>query len=164
MIFIYLYNNSVIASETAIKDSKYEQLETVKNIHNVDTVLKKYEGKYTIDNRINPKRLFDPRKFSPEVKQKQIENMVKAITGLKKSETHRMAMSLAKKGKASNFKGKKHSEYSKQLIKAGRGTRDPINGRKWCHDPLTGKEKRVFELPEGFRWGRTPEMNDWLGR
>jgi len=159
MVFIYLYqNNTIIATEDPLKGSEYEQLLTVKDLHNVEKVLARYDAKYKIDNRINKKKLL---RFTAEQRALGVERMTEAVKGVPKSVSHRLAMSEAKKGKASNFKGKNHTDYAKALIKIGRGTRDPIMGKKWCHDPMTGKEKRCHQLPEGYRWGRTPEFNDW---
>jgi len=76
---------------------------------------------------------------------------------------HRIKLSVAKKGKprptsvkrkisksmkgTSNFAGKEHSSKGKQNISDGRGSYDPIKGKKWYVNKHTSKTWRKTRNP-----------------
>lgn len=169
MIFIYQKDQTITLTDDPYYNSKPENklselIGQIKDPKNIPTILEKYEKKYTVKKEYNEKKFWSIHSLSSEQEQKRRRSISRAKSNQPLTLSHKMAISDSLKGRPSNFKGKQHTEYSKAIISSKRGDRDPIQGRRWCHDPLTGKEKRQFELPPGYRWGRTPEMNDWLGR
>jgi hypothetical protein len=79
--------------------------------------------------------------------------MSEAKIGRKRDEATKQKISNSRKGKG-NFIGKSHSQFAKKAIAFSRRGKNPVAGKRWCYNPITGKELRANELPEGFIWGR----------
>jgi len=163
MYFFYLTKDSIIITEERLK---HEQIQSTKDYDNIDKIVDQLKRTYkdcSIDRRVKVKRQFGWKYWSDETKEKSRKAISRSLTGLLKSEEHKRAISLARKGKG-NFTGKKHTDYTKALLSHARRGKDPIKGKRWCHNPLTGEERRLYELIEGFTWGRSPEIKDYFGR
>ena len=83
--------------------------------------------------------------------------MAEAKKGKKLSNHQRARISEGKKGRRGNHTGHRHSKDTKDMMSLAALGHKRIAGRKWCYDLLTGKERRVIELPKGYVWGRDPE-------
>jgi hypothetical protein len=68
------------------------------------------------------------------------------FSGLIITEEIKNKISNTMKGK-SNFQGKKHTAEGKKNISAGRGNYDPIKGKKWYTNTITGKSVRAYCVP-----------------
>lgn len=163
MYFFYLSQNSIIITEERLK---LEQIQSTKDYDAIDPIIEQLKRNYrnhSIDRRVKVKKQFGWKFWSDESKLKARKNISRALTGLLKSEEHKRAISEARKGKG-NFTGKKHTEYTKALLSHSRKGKDPIKGKRWCHNPLTGEERRLYDLVDGYVWGRSPEIKDYFGR
>lgn len=72
------------------------------------------------------------------------------------SEESKAKTSATMKGR-SNFRGKKHKDETKDAIAAAMLGNDNSAGLIWCHDPVSGEEKRIADLsllPAGWMVGR----------
>ena len=128
---------------------KFEILNTVADKNNIDamrTRLARSYPTYTFKELLRKIR----RPHSAETKER---------IGLSKVGKPRDAATIEKikttmAGK-SNFAGKKHSaETRAKMAAAKRGKPNICKGTVWVHDPVSGLEKRVSEVPEGHRRGR----------
>ena len=57
----------------------------------------------------------------------------------------------------SNFEGKRHNNDTKAVMSEKAMGNQRVTGLYWCHNPLTGQERRVRDrndLPVGFIIGR----------
>lgn len=169
MFKIFYCNNSLIVFDKSDKEfrtkygNKFEQVSVIKDIENIDSVTKKLQKQYNCSEVVHDykvKKKFHWKYFTPEriveVKKKLSESLKQYV----KTEEHKKNLSIGSKNKR-NFLGKKHSEETKKRYAEKRKTWDPINGRKWMHNPYTGEEKRGFELLPGMLWGRSPELGEF---
>lgn len=162
MIRIYLVGRQLVCfdkGETAFKQkygNNYEQVGTVKEISNLQAVIQKLSKQYRTDDLVQDvhiKRRVGWCYKTEEQKLATRQKMSEVRIGRPRRQWIKDKISAARKGKG-NFTGKKHSEFSKKAIAFSRKGKNPVQGLRWCHNPITGKELRSSELPEGFIWGR----------
>lgn len=85
----------------------------------------------------------------------------RAKLGTTRPKDVRAKISRSMKG-SSNFEGKTHTRGAIEKIKINRGHADRIKGKKWNHDPKTGKENRDYNPPKGHIKGRTSAFKSWI--
>lgn len=171
MVKVWFGQGKLIIYEGIDKDFKskyghsYEQIDVIKDKDNIEVVMERlnrsYKGEWIHDYKV--KKRFGWKYWSDELKEQIRRNISKAHSGKPRSEKWKKVRSENMKGK-SIFKGQKHSEDTKRAIGLSRMGVDPIKGKRWCHDPATGQEKRVYELPEGYLWGRNPEVIQYFNK
>lgn len=169
MFRVFLHNDNLIVFDKSEKEfrqkygNQFEQVTIIKDQDNIDSVTEKLKRQYNSKEVIKDckiKKKFGWSHFSEEIKNKIREYNSIAMTRYKRTEEHGQAISRAKKGKS--IKGHPTSEYTKKLIAFKKLGVDPIKGRKWMHNPISGKEKRGYELEEGMIWGRSPEASEYV--
>jgi len=141
----------------------YEQVSILKDQDSIDSVCNKLSKQYKTIEIIKDckiKKKFGWTHFSEEIKNKIREYNSIAMSRYKRTKEHGEAISKAKKGKS--IKGHPTSEYTKKLIAFKKKGVDPIQGRKWMHNPITGEEKRGYDLLPDMVWGRSPEARDYI--
>jgi len=167
MFRIYLTEKKIVVYDKSEKEfkskygSSFEQISIVKDQDNIDSVTKKLQQQYKaleiiLDCKI--KKKFGWKYFTEEMKESNRQKISKALKNRVVSEEHSKAIALGRKGIAI-FAGKKHTEEAKRKISVGRKGRIINTGKRWAHNPVTGDERFVFELPEGYVYGRSPESN-----
>ena len=175
MINVYLQNKTVIAHDKGDKQflSAYgrgwEKVSVIRDSRNYDTAIAKIARQYNATNIIkdcHTAAKLGWRYMTDEQRARMVAGVKAANTGKPRSAEVKARISAAMKGRASNSKGHRKSEMAKRMIAVSRIGNDPIRGKKWAHCPATGSEKRLYEseLPDGWKWGRTPELKDWLRR
>lgn len=160
MIHIYCFSSlkTIIVSDRPsdnIKDKyghRYEILTSIKERDSVSIVLprviRSYSG-YTVIEWYTRKKRGSP---SAETRAK----IAAARLGVARSIASNMKASATMKGR-SNFKGKKHTIETRDAIASKMIGNDHASGLIWCHDPVSGEEKRIadlVELPAGWVIGR----------
>jgi len=161
MFFFYLHSKTIIVSD---KRLPHEQVQSTKSYDLIDIIIQQLHRtypSYSVDRQYHIKKQFGWKYLTDEQREENRKKISRSLSGLLKTDEHKRKISESRKGR-SNFKGKRHRDDSKRIIMHGRGDRDPIQGRRWCFNPLTGQEKRQYELPLGYRWGRNPEWKDYL--
>lgn len=162
MIRIYLIDKQLVCfdkGETAFKQkygNNHEQVGIVKDVSNLTTVLEKLSKQYkTVElvQDVHIKRRVGWCYKTEEQKAATRTKMSEVRLGRPRRQWIKDKISESRKGKG-NFTGKKHSEFAKKAIAFARRGKNPVKGLRWCHNPITGKELRSTELPEGFIWGR----------
>ena len=175
MINVYLRESTLVAHDKGDKlfltayGRGWEKVSVIKDSRNYDRVIDRLKAQYKATDVI--KECVTANKIgwhymTEEQKMKTIAAIKAANTGRARTDAVKAKISATMKGKVSNSKGHVKSSLSKRMIAVARIGKDPIKGKKWAHCPLTGSEKRLYEgdLPEGWKWGRTPELKDWLKR
>jgi len=169
MFRIFLFEKKLIVYDKSEKEfrqkygTNYEQISSVKDQDNIDSACEKLLKQYNAQEVVKDchiKKKFGWKWYSDEVKEKVSRNISIAMTRYKKTKEHGEAISKGKKGKS--IKGHPTSEHTKKLIAFSKKGFDPIQGRKWMHNPLTGQESRGYELKEGMIWGRSPEAKEYI--
>ena len=169
MYRIILFENKIYVFDKSEKEfrqkygSNFEQLSSIKDQDNIDQACEKLLKQYKAEEIIKDchiKKRFGWKYHSDEIKEKVSKNISIAMTRYKKTKEHGEAISRGKKGKP--IKGHALSEHTKKLISFAKKGFDPIKGKKWMHNPLTGEEKRDYELKEGMVWGRSPEAKEYI--
>jgi len=162
MIRIYLVGQALVCFDKGESEfkSKYgrnhEQVGIIKDTSNLQTVLEKLQKQYRTTELVKDvhiKRRFGWCYKTEEQKAATRQKMSEVKLGRPRRQWVKDKISEARKGKG-NFTGKKHSAYAKKAIAFSRRGKNPVEGKRWCHDPITGKELRSTELPKGFIWGR----------
>lgn len=167
MFRVYLIDKKLIVFDKTEKEfrqkygNNFEQVTIIKDQDNIDQVTEKLSRQYKaeVEKDCHIKKKFGWKYWSDEVKERIRHNISIAMSRHVRTKEHSEAISRYRKGK-SIFEGQKHSNYSKKLIAFARKGKDPIQGRKWMHNPITGKEARGYELAEGMIWGRSPEASE----
>lgn len=170
MFRIYLLNNKLYVFDKSEKEfrakygTNFEQISVVKDQDNIDSVCEKLLKQNNASEIIKDckiKKKFGWKYFSDEVKDRIRKSISVASSRYIKTKEHGEAISRAKKGKKTH--SLPHSEHSKKLISYVKRMQkiDPIKGRKWMHNPITGEERRDYELYEGMVWGRSPESREY---
>lgn len=166
MLRIFLLNSHIYVYDKTEKEFKdrygpgYEQISIISNPDSLDQVLDKLRKTYKPKDVVfdfHRKKKFGWKYFDENMRAKIKDAMSKAHTGRKRDADHIAAISASRKGRGC-FKGKTHSEDTKKVMSLKAKGHKRLVGLKWCHDPKTGKERRVTELPPEFRWGRNPEL------
>lgn len=169
MFKVFLIDKRLIVFDKTEKEfrlkygNNYEQVSVIKEQDNIDPVCEKLARQYKaeIEKDCHIKKKLGWKYWSEEMKKQISENISFALKRYKRTKEHSESISRYRKGK-SIFEGQQHSEYSKKLISFARKGKDPIQGRRWMHNPITGKEKRGYELEEGMIWGRSPEAAEYV--
>lgn len=163
-----LYEKKIYVFDRTDKEFKekygknFELIGSVKESDNIDTVASKLVKQYRAEEVIRDcfiKRKFGYKYWSEETKARVRATWSKNRSKRKLSEHHVKRISEGRTGRKGNHTGHPHSEETKNILalrmtgnKAGLGTR-------WCHNPETKKERMVRgDLPEGFVWGRDPDL------
>lgn len=147
----------------------WERVGTIKDSGNYSAVIDRLKKQYNCTEVIEGcvvKKKWGWRYFTPEEKAKMVAAVKAANTGKVMSDATKERMAAAKRGRPSNALGSKKGAMSRALVSVARIGKNPVKGMKWAHCPNTGSEKRLHEnqLPVGWKWGRTPEIKDWLRR
>lgn len=167
MFRIYLIDKKIVVFDKPEKElkvkygSSFEQISVIKDQDNIDSVTKKLQQQYRASEIIldcKIKKKFGWKYFDDELRKSISQKISNAKKGKPHSEAHKKALGESRKGIAV-FAGKKHTDDAKKKISKGRQGRIINTGKRWAHNPVTGQEKFVFELPEGFVYGRSPESN-----
>jgi hypothetical protein len=147
----------------------WEKVSVIRDSRNYDIAIEKIKRQYNatevIRDCVIAARL-GWRYMTEEQRIRMVQAVKAANTGKPRSDEVKARISATMKGRPSNSKGHVKSETSKRMVALARIGKDPIKGKKWAHCPVYGSEKRLYEgeLPEGWKWGRTPELKDWLKR
>lgn len=169
MFKVFLIDKRLIVFDKTDKEfrakygNNFEQVSIIKEQDNIDPVCEKLARQYkaVVEKDCHIKKKLGWKYWSEEMKQQISKNISIALKRYKRTKEHSESISRYRKGK-SIFEGHNHTEHSKKLIAFARRGKDPIQGRKWMHNPYTGKEKRGYELEEGMIWGRSPEAADYM--
>jgi hypothetical protein len=174
-IKIFLVNNTDLVccqDELSVFREKYgrrfELVDTIKDSRNLEDVLPRLAKLYNANDIIIDCHV-EKRWGWRYMSQEQRDHFVQAIkayrTGRPWSQEVKDKISASRKGKG-NFEGKKHTPTTKMMMAMAKvGKPGACKGRVYCHDPITGKHKRLIpgsELPEGFVWGCAPGRADHL--
>lgn len=116
----------------------------------IPRLLKNYNGYSIVEWYVPAKRKMPPRtaEYCAKLSASRLGKPRPASSNAKTSATM--------KGK-SNFRGKKHSAESKLKTSIAMEGNDNALGLIWCHDPVSGEEKRIADislLPAGWLIGR----------
>ena len=145
----------------------WERVATIRDSHNYPAVIDRLKKQYNCTELLEGcivKKKWGWRYFTPDEKAKMVAAVKAANTGKVMSDSTKSKMAAAKRGRPSNALGSRKGPMSRALVSVARIGKSTVAGKRWCHCPLTGKELRSSELPTGWRWGRTPELKDWLRR
>ena len=167
MIHFYcFYNNkNIIISDFPSKvvkarfGHKYELVNSVKDLESVEIIktklLKSYPN-FVFVEAYQPKRV----PISPEGRKKISDSKI----GLKRDAATRAKISATMKGK-SNFQGKKHNPFTKQIMAEKKIGNDHVKDTVWAYNPDTSKEIRVKDrrsIPFNYLKGRDYEAMEPL--
>jgi len=169
MFKVFLYNKNLIVHDKTEKEfrqkygNNFEQITIIKDVSNIDIVCEKLSKQYKAEivKDFYIKKKIGWKYWSDELKEQIRENISYSLKRYKRTKEHSESISRYRKGK-SIFHGQQHSEHTKKLISFARKGKDPIQGRKWMHNPFTGKERRGFQLEDGMVWGRSPEAAEYI--
>lgn len=173
MINVYLRDRTLIAHDKGDKlfttdhGRGWEKVAVIKDSVNYEPVIERLKKQYNaaeVVKECTTRARWGWKYFTPEEKAKLVEASRAANTGKIVSTDTKTKMANAKRGKASNALGSRKSVMSKALVSIARMGNSTVTGLTWCHCPTTGKEGRKRELPDGWRWGRSPEVKDYLRR
>lgn len=168
MYRVFLQSRKLIVVETTEREFRqkypgsYELIQAVADYDNLENVIvrlqKDYKAIEVIRDFATLKR-WGVKYFTEAIRAKWLA----AKFGKPRPEESNKKVSAKMKGK-SNFEGRQHSKMSKIMIASKRYGKSTLSGQKWCHHPLSGKELRCFEQdkPQGFVWGRSPEIRDYF--
>lgn len=159
MINVYCYNSSktIIISDRpsanviARYGRGYEILTSIRERDSIAVIVSRLArnySKFTITEWLTAIR--------PPISDETRARMAAAKIGKTRPEESNRKTSATMKGK-SNFRGKKHTLESKQVISEKLIGNDNAAGLIWCHDPVSGEEKRIASvelLPRGWLIGR----------
>lgn len=167
MYRLFLIDKNIIVYDKTEKEFKesygnrYEQIFVVKDGHNIELIIDKLQKQYKANDIIydcHIKKKFGWKYFSEEKKAEIRHKLSLARAGKPLSDLQKQRISEAKKGKPSNHTGHKHNTQTKIMMSLSAMGNKGSSGLRWCHDPITGKEKMKEELPEGYVWGRNPDV------
>ena len=159
MIHIYLFNRQklILLSDYPsfkIKNRyghQYEILTSIKDPSVLSTILPRITRPYS-DHSIIEWFIKERKPFTEEHRRKiSYKNSLR-----RRSLESRLRTSLAMRGR-SNFQGKRHSDETKSVMSSKALGNQRVAGLYWCHNPVTGVERRVKDrnnLPPGFILGR----------
>lgn len=168
MYRVFLQSRRLIVVETTEKEFRqkypgpYELIQAVADYDNLEKVIirlqKDYKAIEVLRDYATLKR-WGVKYFTEAIRAKWLA----AKTGKPRPEESNAKVSAKMRGK-SNFEGRRHSKLSKIMIASKRYGKSTLQGQKWCHHPLSGKELRCFESekPHDFVWGRSPEIKDYM--
>ena len=173
MINVYLRDRTLIAHDKGDKlfttdhGRGWEKVGVIKDSINyqpvIDRLMKQYNASIII-KECDTKRMLG-WKYMTDAQRARTVKALKAIhTDKDVSDSTKAKMRAAKIGKPSNALGSRKGALSKTLVAIARMGKSTVVGLKWCHCPKMGYEGRKRELPEGWIWGRSPEVKDYLRR
>lgn len=160
MIHLYCYSSrrTLIVSDhpSTIIRSKYgigfEIITSIKEKESLSIILprilRSYNGYKVIEHYRRKQRI----SASEETRMKI--SLIKR--GIPRPIESNMKTSMTMRGR-SNFQGKRHSDETKSVMSSKALGNQRVAGLYWCHNPVTGVEKRVKDrnnLPPGFILGR----------
>jgi len=167
MYRLFHHNHCIVIYDKSDKEFKakygnsYEQVAFVKDDTAIAVIVERMKRQYnatTVTYDCHIKKKWGWKYFTDEQKASYKERWSKIRTGRPLSDHQRQRISEGKTGKRSNHSGKAHSQSTKNVMSLRAMGHKRINGLRWCHDPSTGKERRVRELIPGYLWGRNPEL------
>ena len=173
LITVYLRDRTLRTSDKGDKQfyndhgRSWEKVATIKDSGNYTSVIDRLKKQYNVSDVYEDaivKKKWGWKYFTEEEKMKMVNAVKAANTGKVMSDETKAKMRAAKVGKPSNARGSKKSPTGKALVAMARMGKSTVVGMRWCHHPLAGTEKRLRALPEGWVWGRSPEVKDWLRR
>jgi hypothetical protein len=168
MFRVFLIKDSLIVYDKSEKEFRqkygntYEQVSIIKDSDNIDKVTEKLLRQYNaseIELDFKVKKVFGWKLYDEQAKQEVFKKISKALKRYVKTEEHRRNLSAGCKHMKS-FLGKKHTEETKLKMRVKHLGKDVIKGRMWMYNPITGEEKRGYELLPNMIWGRSPENRD----
>lgn len=173
MIRVFLWDKQLIVTKKNEKEFREyfgrgsEVLEIINDEKNIEDVIVKLELVYKlpvmIDGRFKKKLKIGWKYMTEDQREKTVIAVKKYRTGREWEPEVKEKISASRAG-VGNFEGKRHKLESRIMTSLSMKGNTNSQGLKWAHDPLTGAEKRIRGdlLPEGFTWGRTAEVADWL--
>ena len=170
MIDVYIRDKTIITHDKGDKQfllrygAGWEKVSSIKESHNYQSVIDRITKQYSITDVVKDcvvKRRFGWRFFTAEEKEKMVLAVKRANTGVPKSDEQKARMAAAKRGKRSNAFGSRKSATAKMLVAIANTGVSRLKGRVWCYNPDTCEERRLINIPDGWRKGRTPELRDW---
>lgn len=167
MYRVFLQQQNLIVVECTEREFRqkypgsYELIQSIAEYDNIDKVVANLSRNYKFNNVIKDyaeQKRWGWKYFTEAIRRKCIEGRI----GKPRPAASNAKVSAKMKGK-SNFEGKQHHPITKVTIASKRfGKPTLTKGQRWCHHPETGKELRTTTLPEGFKWGRSPEFKDYI--
>jgi hypothetical protein len=141
----------------------YELLDTLKDNRNIHDRIEQLRKTYKFveilfDCKVG--RKFGWRFFNDETKERIREGVRAYRTGRKWDSETKDKISRKRKGKGNH--NTRHRLESRMMTSLSMKGNTNVKGLRWAYNPFTGKEKRVHDLPEGFVWGRSPEILDYF--
>lgn len=173
LITVYLRDRTLRTSDKGDKQfytdwgRSWEKVATIKDSGNYTSVIDRLKKQYNVSDVFEDaivKKKWGWKYFTAEEKMKMVAAVKLANTGKVHTDTTKAKMRAAKVGKPSNARGSKKSPTGKALVAMARMGKSTVVGLRWCHCPKMGYEGRKRELPEGWVWGRSPEVKDYLRR
>lgn len=173
LITVYLRDRTLRTSDKGDKQfytdhgRNWEKVAMIKDSGNYHTVIDRLKKQYNCSDLYEDaivKKKWGWKYFTAEEKMKMVAAVKLANTGKTMSDETKAKMSIAKRGKPSNARGSRKSASGKALVAMARMGKSTVNGLRWCHCPKMGYEGRKRELPDGWVWGRSPEVKDYLRR
>ena len=173
LITVYLRDRTLRTSDKGDKQfyidhgRMWEKVATIKDSGNYTSVIDRLKKQYNVSDLYEDaivKKRWGWKYFTEEQKMKMVSAVKAANTGKVMSDETKAKMRAAKLGRASNALGSRKGALSKTLVAIARMGKSTVNGLRWCHCPKAGYEGRKRELPQGWVWGRSPEVKDYLRR
>ena len=158
--------NSRQFSQLKVENKQFKKKRKRENFHHTEESKRKMSKSHmglspSKETRKKISRSSQGRKLTEETKQK--------LRSRKVTEETRKKLSESAKNQKPTMLGKHHKEETKlKMSNSEKGkfvskeTREKQSkskkGRHWCHDPKTGENRMLFELPEeGWEWGYFPK-------
>ena len=170
MFRIFLQKSNFVITDLTEKEFKikylgsYEQIGIFKELDNLEIAIEKLIKTYNPEDIIHDyhvKKKWGWKYFTEEQREDYRKRISESLKLYKKTDEHKKNLSDSCKS-LRNHKGKKHTSLTKARIAFTRRGQDPIKGRKWMHNPYSGKESRGYELKPGMIWGRSPEASEYV--
>jgi NUMOD3 motif len=167
-IKIYLRGSDLICFDRSIEEfrlkygNRYELIDTIKDSRNLDDIIPRHCRTYSVEDVIfdcHKEKRWGWRYMTDQEKSELVNAIREYRTGRPWEDEVKEKISASRKG-VGNFIGKRHSPTSKAMIAISRYGKSRVEGLRWAYNSDTEKEIRCKELPEGYRWGRSPEFKD----
>lgn len=173
MIRVFLFQKQLVITKKNEKEFREvfgrggEVLEIINDEKNIDDVIVKLERNYKfpvlIDGKFKKKLKLGWKYMTEDQRTKTVIAVKQYRTGRPWEPEVKEKIAASRAG-VGNFEGKKHTTESRIMTSMSMKGNTNASGLKWAHDPMTGQEKRIKgdTLPDGFTWGRTAEIVDWI--
>lgn len=171
MYRLILNNNKIIVYDKTDKEfriaycndnSSHEQIGVVKESDNISPLVERMKKQYKVTEVVydcHIKKKMGWKYFSEELKAYCRAKWSATRANRPLSDFQKKRISEGRIGKRNNHQGHFHSQNTKNIMSLRAQGHKRLVGRRWCHDPVTGKEQLVKELPEGYLLGRNPDLN-----